>query len=170
MPLDLSLKTNLPVLQQASNSQALLTITHTYSQNYAECGLLDRLQASAAGAKQQDFKLGTQHLMQSCKLTDLLQAFIRRYNNQHGGLVDTGSAGGLSLASASIVCTGPNVPVPMTGSTALAAYANTFQGVSFSQDTDPDGEVFDLNKTFSLRALHGCNSCGVACSCTLFGL
>lgn len=53
--------------------------------------------------------------------------------------IDAGSAGGLSLASASIVCTGPGVPVPMTGSTALAAYANTFQGVSFAQDTDPDG-------------------------------
>lgn len=53
--------------------------------------------------------------------------------------MNAGSAGGLSLASASIVCTGPDVPVPMTGSTALAAYANTFQGVSLTQDTDPDG-------------------------------
>lgn len=55
-------------------------------------------------------------------------------------MVHAGSAGGLSLASASIVCTGPGVPVPMTGSTALAAYTSTFQGVSFTQDTDPDGE------------------------------
>ena len=101
-------------------------------------------------------------------------AFTRMHINQHhdGGLVDAGSAGGLSLASASIVCTGPDVPVPMTGSTALAAYATTFQGVSFAQDTDPDGEyIAALYEGFWVGALPlglSCDACslhplGAAC-------
>ena len=41
----------------------------------------------------------------------------------------------------------------MTGSTALAAYADTFQGVTFTQDTDPDGEFVALCQEFWLGAL-----------------
>lgn len=55
--------------------------------------------------------------------------------------VFAGAPGGTSLASASIVCQGPGVPVPLTGSAALAAYSNTFQGIAFTQDSDPDGKT-----------------------------
>lgn len=58
--------------------------------------------------------------------------------------MNAGSPGGLSLASASIVCKGPNTLVPITGSAALASYASTFQGVAFQQDNDPDGEAVAL--------------------------
>lgn len=54
-----------------------------------------------------------------------------------------GAPGGTTLVSASIVCQGPGVPVPLLGSTSLAAYSSTFQGVAFTQDTDPDGECAD---------------------------
>ena len=54
-----------------------------------------------------------------------------------------GAPGGTSLASASIVCQGPGAPVPLLGSTSLAAYSSSFQGVTFTQDMDPDGEHAD---------------------------
>lgn len=54
-----------------------------------------------------------------------------------------GAPGGTTLASASIVCQGPGVPVPLLGSTSLAAYSSKFQGITFTQDTDPDGECAD---------------------------
>ena len=50
-----------------------------------------------------------------------------------------GAAGGTSLNSASVACKGPGVPVPLTGSNALAAYSGNFVGVNFTPDTDPDG-------------------------------
>ena len=62
--------------------------------------------------------------------------------DNHGQFVThVGAPGGTTLNSASIVCQGPAVPVPILGSAALAAYSNTFQGVAFTQDVDPDGKV-----------------------------
>ncbi len=55
-----------------------------------------------------------------------------------------GAPGGTTLVSASIVCQGPGVPVPLLGSTSLAAYSSSFQGVTFTQDMDPDGERADV--------------------------
>lgn len=52
---------------------------------------------------------------------------------------NSGSAGGTSLESASVSCQGPNTPLPITGSNALAVYAGNFKGVSFTTDRDPNG-------------------------------
>ncbi|KAA6419052.1 MAG: hypothetical protein FRX49_03865 [Trebouxia sp. A1-2] len=56
-----------------------------------------------------------------------------------------GAPGGTTLASASIVCQGPGVPVPLLGSTSLAAYSSKFQGITFTQDTDPDDDGLVLS-------------------------
>ena len=55
-----------------------------------------------------------------------------------------GAPGGTTLVSASIVCQGPGVPVPLLGSTSLAAYSSSFQGVTFTQDMDHDGKRADV--------------------------
>ncbi|KAL0028920.1 hypothetical protein WJX77_005850 [Trebouxia sp. C0004] len=56
-----------------------------------------------------------------------------------------GAPGGTSLASASVVCQGPGVPVPLLGSASLAAYSSNFQGITFTQDMNPDDDGLVLS-------------------------